>query len=83
MLTIRLFARFREKIGQEEEQLPLPDGVASVAALQDHLAARGGAWALLSRDEQVLVAVNQEMAGPEHSIQAGDEVAFFPPVSGG
>ena len=83
MLTVRLFARFREKIGLEEEQLPLPEGVHSVAALQAHLAARGGDWELLAEGNQVLVAVNQEMAGPEHSIQAGDEVAFFPPVSGG
>ena len=53
-------------------------------ALRAHLMARGGAWAsVLANGKALRVAVNQEMADPATPVKAGDEVAFFPPVTGG
>ena len=60
------------------------DGVATVTALRAHLRARGGAWAAaLDESRRVRVAVNQDMAANETPVRNGDEVAFFPPVTGG
>jgi molybdopterin synthase sulfur carrier subunit len=55
-----------------------------VAALRSHLRGRGGAWELaLAETKLVRAALNQDMAPPAAALQAGDEVAFFPPVTGG
>jgi molybdopterin synthase sulfur carrier subunit len=84
-MDIRLmyFASLRESLGQREEQLSLPAGVVTVGALRAHLAARGETWQRLAPGHNVRAAVNQTMAGDEAAIAAGDEVAFFPPVTGG
>ncbi len=86
MASIRLlyFAGLRERLGRSEESLPLPTGVATVGALREHLAARDTTWreALLG-NAALRVAVNQAMADAGTSVTAGDEVAFFPPVTGG
>jgi sulfur-carrier protein len=83
-VTLLFFARLREALGAEREPLALPDWVHDVGALREHLRARGGAWAVeLAPSKPVRVAVNQDMAGPETPLRAGDEVAFFPPVTGG
>ena len=66
------------------ESLALPPDVRDVAALRQLLAARGGEWAgALAPDRSVLCAVNQVIARPEQGVTDGDEVAFFPPVTGG
>ena len=83
-VTILYFARLREALGKGEEELVLPDGVATVGALADFLRQRGEIWASeLGEGKAVRVAVNQDMAGPETSIKGGEEIAFFPPVTGG
>ena len=84
--TVRIlyFARLRETLGKGEEQLVLPDGVATVGALADFLRQRGDTWASeLGAGKAVRVAVNQDMASPETVIKGGEEIAFFPPVTGG
>lgn len=84
--TVRIlyFARLRESLGKSEEELVLPDGVTSVGALADFLRQRGDVWASeLGAGKAVRVAVNQDMAGPETVIKGGEEIAFFPPVTGG
>ncbi len=84
MVKLRFFARLREDLGTGSEDLALPDGVATVAALRAHLAGRGGAWAeALAGSKALRVAVNHELAEPATPIGPGDEVAFFPPVTGG
>lgn len=85
MITILYFARFREKLGQERESFALPElGPVTVQGVLDTLAARGGIWAELFACEQgVLAAINQEMATRESGIFEGDELALFPPVTGG
>ncbi len=77
------FAGLREALGVATEELELPAGVATVAALRELLAARGAPWTALITAKNLRAAVNQEMAGPDALLQAGDEVAFFPPVTGG
>ncbi len=78
------FAALREQVGCAEESLALPEGVGTVAGLRAHLMARGGAWQTsLAATRALRVAVNQVMAQPGTPVKAGDEVAFFPPVTGG
>jgi sulfur-carrier protein len=83
-LKLVFFARLREDLGINAEELALPAGVGTVAALRAHLASRGGAWGTtLAQGKAIRVAVNQEMAQPTTPVKPGDEVAFFPPVTGG
>jgi molybdopterin synthase sulfur carrier subunit len=77
------FAGLRETLGCGSEELSLPPEVDTVAALRDFLAARGEAWQTLAGMKNLKAAVNQTMAGGEAAIKDGDEVAFFPPVTGG
>lgn len=83
MIDILYFASLRERVGTDREQLPLPADIATVAALTRMLAKRGGAWTEAMSDASLKVAVNQTMATPETPLKDGDEVAFFPPVTGG
>lgn len=84
MVTLLYFAWLRTKIGLAEEQLALPPEVTDVAGLIAHLQARGGGYAdALSNLDVVKVAVNQEYVPFSHPVRDGDEVALFPPVTGG
>lgn len=83
MLKVLLFAGMREVLGTPVEMVPLPQP-ATVSALIEALRARGGAWAdALSAGKRWRVAVNQDMATLESPVKDGDEVAIFPPVTGG
>jgi molybdopterin synthase sulfur carrier subunit len=78
------FAWLKQKIGTGEEELALPEGVATVGALVDWLKTRGpGYGAALEDLSAVRFAVNQEFAALDQPVAEGDEVAFFPPVTGG
>ena len=85
MVTLLYFASLRESLGCAREQVPLPTpGVATVQALVDSLRSRAGPWAqAFAQGRPWKVAVNQQMADLATPIKAGDEVAFFPPVTGG
>ena len=84
MVTILYFARLRETLGTASEQLALPEGVCNIASLRDTLVSRGGAWAHeLAPSKNVRMAVNQDIASADTPVRDGDEVAFFPPVTGG
>lgn len=77
------FAGLREVLGVATETLELPAEIETVAALRKLLAARGAPWTALVTTKNLRAAVNQEMAGQDARVHAGDEVAFFPPVTGG
>jgi molybdopterin synthase sulfur carrier subunit len=83
-LTVLWFAWLRERTGTAEELVTPPAEVATVGALIDWLSARspGHASAFQNR-RAVRCAVNQDFADPATPIRPGDEVAFFPPVTGG
>lgn len=82
MIRILFFASVRDRLGMAEETLESTP--ATVADLRERLAARGGSWdTVFGSEQRVLAAVNQEMANPETSLNDGDEVGFFPPVTGG
>lgn len=84
MLTLMYFARLREALGVSSEQIDLPPGVQDVAGLTAWLRKRGGAWeAELAAGRAYRVAVNQDMAEGATPLKNGDEIAIFPPVTGG
>ena len=83
-VTVLYFAWLRERIGAQSETLTLPDGVKTVAGLVAHLADRGGGYASAFANRQAIrCAVNQEFAAPSSAVRPGDEIGFFPPVTGG
>jgi molybdopterin converting factor subunit 1 len=83
-VTILYFAWLRERTGLSQEELPLPPGVRTVTDLMAFLAERGPRHAEVFQGKRtVRCAVNQEFADPATDLQPGDEVAFFPPVTGG
>ena len=84
MITILYFARLKEALGIAREELALPVGVTNLQGLRETLSTRGEAWAReLSGSKSIKAAVNQEMAHADAPLKDGDEVAFFPPVTGG
>jgi molybdopterin synthase sulfur carrier subunit len=83
-VTVLYFAWLRERTGVAREEIVLPGDVTTVSALLDHLTARSpGHAAALQNRRTVRTAVNQEFAALSAPIVPGDEVAIFPPVTGG
>ena len=81
-VTVRFFASLRERLGEEQTEIPA-EGIQSIRDVRAALLERGGAWQEALDNDRVLVAVNQAMARAETPVEDGDEVAFFPPVTGG
>jgi molybdopterin synthase sulfur carrier subunit len=83
-MTLLYFAWVRQKIGKSEETLALPQGVRTVGELAAFLARRGAGYAEAFADVgRLRAAVNQEHVGFDVAISVHDEIAFFPPVTGG
>ena len=89
MLNIQYFASIREALNRSEEELELPGDVKSVQALIDYLVHANPHFEAVfigggdSKDGRVLVAVNQTIVDRKHLLSQNDEVAFFPPMTGG
>jgi sulfur-carrier protein len=84
VITVLYFARLRESLGQGSERIVLPATVRDLEGLRTLLIARGGAWQEeLGPSKPVRAAINQAMAHGDSPLADGDEVAFFPPVTGG
>lgn len=82
-IKVLYFAALREALGSSGETLELPAGVTTLSGVRALIANRGGDWDRLAQMKNLRAAVNQRMAEPETAIADGDEVAFFPPVTGG
>lgn len=81
MISVIFFAQVRELVGTDA--LTLPAEYPTVEALRQTLCQRGDKWQLALEAGNLLAAVNQALVTAEHPLQDGDEVAFFPPVTGG
>lgn len=84
MIKVLYFARLKESLKYSIEELELPADVKDIAALKRHLASRGGIWQELFAGKQLVRgAINHALVADQALINDGDEVAFFPPVTGG
>ena len=83
-MKLLYFAWVRQRIGRSEEDIALPPSVTSVASLIEFLRSKGPGYEAAFRDLKLIrAAVNQQHSGFEASVTSNDEVAFFPPVTGG
>lgn len=86
-ITIRYFARIREQLGLSEEVVELRPDMQTLSTLRADLARRGESWAELvgPHAARVMVALNQDLMNVSSEVELNDhdEVAFFPPVTGG
>lgn len=83
-MRVLYFAWVRQKVGLAEEEVSPPAEVGDVAGLMAWLGTRSpGHAAAFANARQIRAAVNQEFAAPDQPVRPGDEIAFFPPVTGG
>ncbi|MFI2811277.1 MULTISPECIES: molybdopterin converting factor subunit 1 [Microbulbifer] len=82
MIRILFFASLREELGCEQLELPVA-GMGDISQVRAALQQRGEKWAVALGRGNLQVALNQALAGDSSTVKAGDEVAFFPPVTGG
>ena len=82
MITVRFFAQYRERLGCETLQVE-DSQVQTIADLLEQLQKRGENWQAVLSQKNLLIAKNQEHSRLDSPLSDGDEIAFFPPVSGG
>jgi len=82
MIQVQYFARYREALGLDTEQLAWDASLRQVDDLRLLLLARGNEWSVLG-EQNLMCARNQELCGLDEPLANGDEVAFFPTVTGG
>lgn len=82
MLEVLFFARYKEALGQERIRLEWQEGWQSLEDVRQHLIARGEPWSLLE-DRGLMCARNQDICQLSSAVAPGDEIAFFPTVTGG
>jgi len=84
MINIKYFARLSEALNLKSEEVEFSEANNTVESLIQFLVGRGEPWITeLSIENKVLVAVNHELSDRQATLKQGDEVAFFPPVTGG
>ena len=83
MIQVLMFAALREQVGASRLDFAPRHLPVTVQALVEELQARGPEWHAALGADNILCAVNQQQVAADHMVQAGDEVAFFPPVTGG
>lgn len=83
MIRILYFSRCRDSLGRSEETMEINDHIQQVENLVNQLSKRGTIWRDTLDDPKVLIALNQEVTDLQATITDGDEIEFFPPVSGG
>lgn len=83
-IKLRYFAWVRERVGKPEEEIDLPEGVATVGELMEWLSGRGEEYAYAFENRRVIrAAIDRAHVRPEAPIGAAAEIAFFPPMTGG
>ena len=83
MLEVLFFARIREQLGVDRLAIPLAEPMTVADLLQQLVDEHGKNWADILLAKNVVKAVNQQVIKADHVLTDGDEVAFFPPVTGG
>ena len=84
MLKIHYFAHLREQLGRESDDLVLPDGIVNVAELIEFLQNKDPTInEIFESTPKILVAINQVVVSRDSKITQNDEIAFFPPMTGG
>ncbi|MEE1673157.1 molybdopterin converting factor subunit 1 [Agarivorans aestuarii] len=81
IIKVLFFARLKEQLGENTMSVELPAG-SDTDVLKLQLLAKGEQWQVLN-DESILMALNQQHLSQTAMLSDGDEVAFFPPVTGG
>jgi molybdopterin synthase sulfur carrier subunit len=81
IIKVLFFARLKEQLGENTMSVELPAD-SDTNVLKQHLLAKGEQWKVLN-DEAILMALNQQHLSQIAMLSDGDEVAFFPPVTGG
>lgn len=84
MIRVLFFGRVREELDCDAMEIALEESTASINALQNRLCELGGEkWLEVLGQDNIIRAVNQTVADSDVALSEGDEVAFFPPVTGG
>lgn len=86
MIKVLFFARLREQLNCSQLDFPVTTSrntPFTVADLKTQLSSKGDHWQPVFTEQKILAAVNQVMCNDEAALVSGDEVAFFPPVTGG
>ena len=81
-VTVKTFAQIREITQESNVDITLPEGIRTIADVIALLRARNSKWAF-AFEGSVLMALNQQLCDAQARIQENDEIAFFPPVTGG
>ena len=82
-ITVKFFSLIREAVETEQLSLELDASMSTVAGLKETLGTRGEAWVDALSHPNLIQAVNQRVVFQEEAINDGDEIAFFPPMTGG
>ncbi|MGK9065483.1 MoaD/ThiS family protein [Stutzerimonas chloritidismutans] len=82
MISIQYFARYREALGSDGEALEWDPSLRRLDDVRQRLVARGGEWSVLA-EQNLMCARNQELCDVQEPVVDGDEIAFFPTVTGG
>lgn len=83
MINVLFFAQVRELLNTAKLAIDADQAIATTEDLRAYLAAKDEKWARVMASNKLLVAVNQTMSNWDAPVKDGDEVAFFPPVTGG
>ena len=82
-ITVKFFSLIREAVDTEELTLEMSDRLSTVEALKNELSLRGEIWKEALSHPNLIQAINQRVVFQDEGIKDGDEVAFFPPMTGG
>lgn len=83
-MNILYFALIREHIGKSSETIDLPSGINTVGGVIDYLEGQGDNYQIaFAQPDLIRAAVNDEYVGLDHAVSDADELAFFPPMTGG